>query len=72
MTPMFAAFLLTVLLELLVLCIVIRRFPPGRATPSLFPNSLELLRRAHDDKDRKRRRAEHEKYYEELKQNVEQ
>lgn len=70
MTPMFAAFLLTVLLELLVLCIVIRRCPSGRGSPTSLPDSMELLRRAHDDKDRKKRRAEHEQYYGELKQNV--
>lgn len=63
MSPMLAALLFTVFVELLVLCIVVIRCPPGRGRPSSLPDSMELLRRAHDDKDRKKRRAEHAKHY---------
>lgn len=68
MSPMFAALHIAVLVELLVLCIVIRRCPPGDGTPSTLPESMELLRREHDDKDKRKRRAEHERYYKKLEQ----
>lgn len=60
MPHLLAAFLLALLLDLLVLCIALRRCPPARSMPSQFPDSMELLRRVHDDKDRRKRRAEHE------------
>lgn len=66
MSPMFAALLICILLELLVLLILIRRCPAGSGTPSIYPDSMELLRREHDDKDKRKRRAEHENYYKKL------
>lgn len=68
MSPTFAALIISILIELLVLRILIRRCPSGAGKPSMHSDSMELLRREHDDKDKRKRRAEHEQYYKKLEQ----
>lgn len=70
MSPMLAAFLVIVLLEFLVLSVVMRRCPPSRKSQSHLRSSMELLRRAHEDKDRRKRRAGQEIYYQKLEEFV--